>query len=289
MFTVQALQMRKQGSETTFLIRNRARHVTGDVRRELSPHHNPQCLRFGFSEALRPLRFLLILSTAALPLQRNAMTDLNFHIDTPRLTLSHFNPALDTHCDLLVSLWTQPSALRATGGVAMTNTTRDKARKQLELEKERIHPKTGHGRYLVSLKTSSPTTDEIDTRPFSEVAETYTKIGTVSMKTRQYVDMPVFPDLGYGLLEEYEGKGYATEAAMALMKYFEEVKGQKEFIGLTHPDNERSIKMMRRLGFREEGERAVLGFTPDGKAVFPLCWSRGLEGELPRSVTVTDE
>ena len=91
------------------------------------------------------------------------------------------------------------------------------------------------------------------------------------------------------LLEEYEGKGYATEAAMALMKYFEEVKGQKEFIGLTHPDNERSIKMMRRLGFREEGERAVLGFTPDGKAVFPLCWSRGLEGELPRSVTVTDE
>jgi RimJ/RimL family protein N-acetyltransferase len=216
------------------------------------------------------------------------MTDFNFHINTPRLTLSHFNPALDSHCDFLLALWTQPSALRATGGIASTNTTREKARNMIESEGDRIHPVTGHGRYLISLKTPPPPSGEADPRPFAEVVETYTKIGTVTMKTREYVDMPVLPDVGFGLLEEYEGKGYATEAAMALMKYLEEVKGQKEFIGLVHPDNERSIKMMKRLGFRAEGERGVLGITADGSVVYPLCWSKGVEGELPRLVKVQD-
>ncbi|KAF2677445.1 hypothetical protein K458DRAFT_160489 [Lentithecium fluviatile CBS 122367] len=216
------------------------------------------------------------------------MIDFNFHIDTPRLTLSHFNPALDSHCDFLVALWTQPSALRAAGGIATPNSTREKARKQIERDTERIHPETGYGRYLISLKMPLSSPGAHDTRPLSELVETYIKIGTVTMKVRQYVDTPVLPDLGFGLLEAYEGRGYATEAATGLLKYFEEVKGTREFLGLVHPDNERSIAMMKRLGFREEGVRGVLGLTEDGSAVEPLCWSRGLKGELPRIVKLKD-
>jgi RimJ/RimL family protein N-acetyltransferase len=213
------------------------------------------------------------------------MTDFNFHINTPRLTLSHFNPALDSHCDFTVTIWTQPSSLLATGGIATGTKTREQARAQLSSESDRIHPETGYGRYLISLKQPVEDTDKL---PFSELVEKYTKIGGVTMKTRQYVDMPVLPDLGFGLLDECVGKGYATEAATALLKYFEEVKGQKEFLGLCHPDNEPSIKMMRRLGFREEGTRGVSGLTPDGSIVYPLCWSRGVEGKLPGVMQVAD-
>lgn len=213
-------------------------------------------------------------------IRQATMTDLNFCIDTPRLTLSHFDPASDEHCDFLNALWTQPSALRATGGIAITTNTREKARAQLQLETERIHPETGYGRYRISLKIPSTPIQEDEKHPF------YPNIGTVTMKCREYVDTPVIPDIGFGLLEEYEGKGYATEAASALIKYFEDVKGQREFLGLVHPDNQRSIAMMRRLGFREEGTRKVLGITNDGSAVEPLCWSRGLKGELPRVVQI---
>jgi RimJ/RimL family protein N-acetyltransferase len=214
------------------------------------------------------------------------MTDFDFHIDTPRLTLSHFNSALDSHCDFVVALWTQPSSLLATGGIATGNKTREQARAQLSSDSDRIHPETGYGRYLISLKQP---VEDANKLPFSELVQKYIKIGSVTMKTRQYVDMPVLPDLGFGLLDEYVGKGYATEAASALLKYFEEIKGQKEFLGLCHPDNEPSIKMMRRLGFREEGTRGVTGLTPDGSIFHPLCWSRGVEGKLPGVVQVTDE
>jgi RimJ/RimL family protein N-acetyltransferase len=214
------------------------------------------------------------------------MTDFDFHIDTPRLTLSHFNSALDSHCDFVVALWTQPSSLLATGGIATGNKTREQARAQLSSDSDRIHPETGYGRYLISLKQP---VEDANKLPFSELVQKYIKIGDVTMKTRQYVDMPVLPDLGFGLLDEYVGKGYATEAASALLKYFEEIKGQKEFLGLCHPDNEPSIKMMRRLGFREEGTRGVTGLTPDGSIFHLLCWSRGVEGKLPGVVQVTDE
>jgi RimJ/RimL family protein N-acetyltransferase len=195
------------------------------------------------------------------------MIDHNFHIDTPRLTLSHLNSTIDSHPDFLVALWTQPSALRATGGIPTGPTSREEARKQIEDEQEQFSAETGYGRYLISLKTPTASTADDDARPFSEAAETYTKIGTVTMKTRRYVDMPVFPDVGFGLLEGFEGKGYATEAANALMEYLEEVTGKNGFLGLVHPDNEKSIAMMKRLGFREEGLRGVLGLTSDGSIV----------------------
>jgi RimJ/RimL family protein N-acetyltransferase len=222
---------------------------------------------------------------AANSIPSHTMTDYNFHIDTPRLTLSHFIPVLDSHCDFLVALRTQPSSLLASSGIAVGIKTREHARTQLESESDRINPQTGYGRYLISLKQP---VEDADKQPFSELVQKYTKIGDVTMKTRQYVDMPALPDLGFGLLDEYVGKGYATEAASALLRYFEQVKGEKEFLGLCHPDNEPSIKMMRRLGFREDGTRGVLGLTPDGSVVYPLCWSRGVEGKLPGVMQVAD-
>lgn len=210
------------------------------------------------------------------------MPDYNFHIDTPRLVLSYFNPSLDSHCDLLVELYNSPEVKAANHGVAVPISDRAAARKHIEGNNERVD-KFGYGRYLVCLKepvTAVGSQDRDASRPFSERSESYAKIGIVSMKVRTQDDSPQVPDIGFSLFKRYCGKGYATEAARALMKHFEEDRGVSEFLGFCNPDNEQSKGMFRRLGYEERGVRKVKGLAPDGKVLEPLVWSKGLTRSL---------
>ena len=59
-------------------------------------------------------------------------------------------------------------------------------------------------------------------------------------------------DLGFSLLPEYWTKGYAFEAATAVKAYARDVLGLRRLVGVTIPDNESSIKLLERLGFRFE-------------------------------------
>lgn len=59
--------------------------------------------------------------------------------------------------------------------------------------------------------------------------------------------------IGYNLLPEYWGKGYATEITRALVKYlFEEEKAER-IEALVVADNEASRKVLEKAGFLEEG------------------------------------
>lgn len=59
-------------------------------------------------------------------------------------------------------------------------------------------------------------------------------------------------ELGYILHRDYWGKGYMTEAAKVLVDYgFNH--GIRKFICRHHPDNPGSQKVMRKLGFIQEG------------------------------------
>jgi RimJ/RimL family protein N-acetyltransferase len=56
-------------------------------------------------------------------------------------------------------------------------------------------------------------------------------------------------EIGWGLNEEYRGKGYATEAAAAVVRWAFEQPGVRS-IGATVPeDNDASQRVARRLGF----------------------------------------
>ncbi|KAF2867490.1 acyl-CoA N-acyltransferase [Massariosphaeria phaeospora] len=204
--------------------------------------------------------------------------DPHFHISTPRLTLSYFDPTQDSHCDFLAALYNNPEIKAANAGVATAVPDREAARRRIEQDTER-QGETGYGHYLVSLTSTSDDTTG-PTKPFAEHSHDLEKIGKVSLKVRKNPDAPSLPDMGFSFLPLYWGKGYATEASRALLDYFEREKGVTRVVGFCNPDNENSRNMFKRLGFRERGVRPVRGLTSDGREVRGLVWSRGVDGAL---------
>jgi RimJ/RimL family protein N-acetyltransferase len=61
-------------------------------------------------------------------------------------------------------------------------------------------------------------------------------------------------EVGWTLLPEHQGKGYASEAAAAALRVAFQRLGLDEVVALTMRDNERSLKVMARLGMRADGE-----------------------------------
>ncbi|MCJ1308785.1 hypothetical protein MMC25_002440 [Agyrium rufum] len=59
------------------------------------------------------------------------------------------------------------------------------------------------------------------------------------------------PDIGWVLLEDYHGKGYATEAATELLRFAREDIATKEFIAAPGPTNRQSYRVAQKLGFVE--------------------------------------
>ena len=58
-------------------------------------------------------------------------------------------------------------------------------------------------------------------------------------------------DLGYAFLPEFQGKGYAREAAKACLEYGSNVIGLDRIIAVTKPDNPGSIRLLESLGMQE--------------------------------------
>ena len=62
------------------------------------------------------------------------------------------------------------------------------------------------------------------------------------------------PDIGWCLLEEFHGKGYASEAAMGLLRFSRETLKIKELITWPGASNLQSQRVAQKLGFREGGK-----------------------------------
>ncbi|MFT6104543.1 MAG: RimJ/RimL family protein N-acetyltransferase [Paracoccaceae bacterium] len=61
------------------------------------------------------------------------------------------------------------------------------------------------------------------------------------------------PEIGYDLMDEqFEGKGFATEAATAVRNYAYDVLGWDTVISLVHPENTGSQGVAKRLGATKE-------------------------------------
>lgn len=59
-------------------------------------------------------------------------------------------------------------------------------------------------------------------------------------------------EIGYTFSPHYQGQGYATEALKALMNHAFTKRGLHRIYGVTDPRNTPSIKLMKRLGMRQE-------------------------------------
>ncbi len=57
-------------------------------------------------------------------------------------------------------------------------------------------------------------------------------------------------DLGYALLPEFCSKGYAVESAAGVMRFAYHTLGLNRVVAITSPDNQRSIRVLEKIGFR---------------------------------------
>jgi len=60
-------------------------------------------------------------------------------------------------------------------------------------------------------------------------------------------------EVGYTVFPAFRGRGYATEAARALIEWARCEREVRRFLASVSPDNEPSLALMRKLGFTEIG------------------------------------
>jgi RimJ/RimL family protein N-acetyltransferase len=74
-------------------------------------------------------------------------------------------------------------------------------------------------------------------------------IGIVGLFRRDGLDIP---DLGYSVLPQYCGKGYAYEASCAVIDYARDELALDQICAIISPDNAVSIGLIEKLGFEFE-------------------------------------
>lgn len=88
--------------------------------------------------------------------------------------------------------------------------------------------------------------------------DTETPIGMCGILKRENLE---FPDLGFAYLESFQGKGYGTEAALAVYRYGLEELGLERIVGITAPDNYASQAVLKKCGLQCERELVLEGET----------------------------
>ena len=76
------------------------------------------------------------------------------------------------------------------------------------------------------------------------------------------------PDIGFAIVPEENGKGYATEAAGALIDYAKGELGVEGVFGFGDPENAGSRRVMEKLGMEDRGVRKVAAFGGRETQVF---------------------
>jgi len=61
-------------------------------------------------------------------------------------------------------------------------------------------------------------------------------------------------EVGYSVFEPYRRRGYATEVVRALIGWASREHGIRRFIASISPDNEASLALAKRLGFKQTGQ-----------------------------------
>ena len=90
-----------------------------------------------------------------------------------------------------------------------------------------------------------------------ELRESRTPIGMCGLLKRD--ELPD-PDIGFALLPDFWSKGFAFEAAQAVLKDARERLQLQRILAITSLDNEASINLLQRLGFKFD---EVVQMAPD--------------------------
>lgn len=147
-------------------------------------------------------------------------------LETDRLVLRRLS-AEDG--EFVLQLLNEPSWLRFIGDRGVR--TVDDARDYILTGPVAMYERVGFGLYLTELKG--------DGAP----------IGLCGLIKRDGLEDV---DIGFAFLPRFWGKGYAYESASAVMAYGRGVLGLDRIVAITSLDNDRSIALLEKLGFRFE-------------------------------------
>ena len=157
-------------------------------------------------------------------------------LETGRLTLRRFDLG---DAGFVLGLLNEPSFLLHIGDKGVR--TEDDARRYIAEGPLASYARSGHGLYVVVLRESGA------------------PIGICGLLKRDWLEDV---DLGFALLPPYWRRGYAFEAASAVLAQGRAVLGLGRIAAITSMENEPSIRLLGRLGFRLE---RVARFTEGGE------------------------
>lgn len=144
--------------------------------------------------------------------------------ETERLTLRRLTA---DDAEFVFALLNEPSWLRFIGDKGVR--TLDDARAYIENGPMAMYERFGFGLYVTERRTDG------------------VPMGMCGLIKRDGLDDV---DIGFAFLPAYWGRGYAFEAAAAVMDYGRNVIGLTRIVAITAPDNESSARLLEKLGLR---------------------------------------
>jgi len=166
-----------------------------------------------------------------------------FTLTTERLVLRKFDTS---DAEFILRLLNEPSFLQFIGDKGVRNL--DDAREYILNGPIASYDKNGFGLYLVALQA--------DNKPVG-------MCGLLKRESLQDVD------IGFAFLPEFWNKGYALEAATAVMVYGKDVLKLPRIVAITNKDNHASAKLLNRIGLRFDRLIALDGDHDDTRLFIP--------------------
>lgn len=149
---------------------------------------------------------------------------------------------------LMLEIWNDPAFVRYVGDRGIR--TIDQAQDALAEGPMRQYSDYGYGPYRLSLKDSNEA------------------IGICGLFRRDGLDDA---DIGFALLPDYYGQGYASEAAFAVTGHAQHVLGLRRLTAIVSPHNGTSIALIEKLGMRFESMIRMPG-DDDEICLYSIDW-----------------
>jgi [ribosomal protein S5]-alanine N-acetyltransferase len=178
--------------------------------------------------------------------------------ETPRLRMRRLDA---DDAAFILQLLNEPSFLENIGDRGVR--TLDDARAYIANGPLASYAKHGFGLFHVALRDSGQSLDPSIDRSAGQA------IGMCGLLKRDWLDDV---DVGFAFLPRFWGMGYAYESSVGIIDWARRSLGVARVVGITKPDNQGSIRVLKKLGLRferivtsPEGQQSSL-FTPPGTA-----------------------
>jgi RimJ/RimL family protein N-acetyltransferase len=145
-----------------------------------------------------------------------------WQLETARLRLRRVS--LDD-ADLMLAIWNDPAFIRNVGDRRIRSIA--EAHKEMQAGALRLYAKHGYGPYAMVLRTDGE------------------RIGICGLFKRDNLE---YPDIGFAVMPEHCGRGYAEESARAVVAHASDDLGLDKLAAIVSPGNTASIRLIEKLG-----------------------------------------